>query len=142
VGFTLPNIKGLAIVNLVRAADHDALVALLGSHGFYTIVLHGRRVRDKSSFLRAASEQLLPSDTSQNWSSFADLWRSAIWNLDVGMSALIWTATDQMLQGGLADLLDAVDILTGISRELYAQNRATVTFLVGNGANFPPLRLT
>jgi hypothetical protein len=142
MSYTLPNIEGLAVINLVSATDRDALVRLLGSHGFYTIDFEGRRVHDKESFLRAASEQLLGGGTSNNWTSFADLWRSVIWDLDVGLSALIWTGAEQMLQGGLADLIDALDILTGVSRELYARNRTVVTFLVGNNVNFPPLRLT
>ncbi len=142
MSYTLPNIEGLAVINLVSGADRDALVRLLGSRGFYAIEFDGRRVHDKESFLRAASKQLLRGGTANNWSSFADLWRSAVWDLDVGVSALIWSAAEQMLQGGLADLIDALDILTSTSRELYTRNRTVVTFLVGNDVNFPPLRLT
>lgn len=142
MSYTLPDIKGLGVINLVRAADRDALVELLGSHGFYTIDFDGRRVHDKSSFLGAASEQLLAGRPTPNWSSFADSWRNAAWDLDVGLAALIWTGVEQMLHGGLADLLDVVDVLTSVSRELYANNRTVVTCLVGNDANFPPLQLS
>jgi hypothetical protein len=134
-------IEGLAVVNYVNGVDLQKLLNVLRSRGFHLVMLKGNQVRDKGTFLKAASEQVFDGISTPNWSAFEDLWRNTALSLAGPYNALVWTDVHQMLEGGLSDLIVAVDIATSVSRELYAGNRVLVTFLVGDGENFPLLNL-
>lgn len=132
-------IPDLAVINYVASTSLQELNDLLGAAQCGVVNLHGEMVRDKASLLAATSRQLFDGLDSHNWSALEDLLRNTVWKLDKKFVALVWTDAHQMLNGGLSDLITAVDIFTGLSRNLYKQDRVFVTFLVGDGPNFPPL---
>jgi len=131
----------VAVMNYVRSSDYEELKGLLGAAGLRIMELDGGNVFDKKTFLEAASKQLLNGLQEHNWSSFEDLLRSEVWSLEAESVALVWTKADRMLDGGLSALITVADIFTNMSRQCYAKNRLFVTFLVGDGTNFPPLNL-
>ncbi len=54
----------------------------------------------------------------------------------------IWNNMDKMLDHGLADFIKLTDIFTWQSRELYENQIVFVSFLLGNGSNFPAIDIT
>ncbi len=133
---TLPR---LAVVNCVAGRDRSPLVEELGAADWQVLELDGARVRDKESLIGALNEQILGDEAAHNWASLEELLRDAVARLDAASVALVWSDAHEMLAGGLCDLITATDVLTGLSRQLSARERNFVTFLTGDGANFPPL---
>ncbi|MBW3602598.1 MAG: barstar family protein [Actinobacteria bacterium] len=131
-----PLLASLAVTNYVAQGRLDELLTVLADAGFAIIELDGADVRDEASLLEQISAQVLDGEEVGNWDSLADVLRAHVWLLDDDRIALVWTHADRMLDGYLADLIVAADVLAGISRQLFADHRTFVTFLVGSGPNF------
>ena len=129
----------LAVVNYVSGADHEQLMQRLEASGYKVIELPGEDVHDEASFMRAATEHLLGGYDALNWSRFEDSLGQLEWSHSERPVALVWTEVDRMLEGGLSDLVTALDIFTGFSRHRYKSDKIFVTFLLGEGPNFPSL---
>jgi hypothetical protein len=136
------NERDLSVLNLVSMSDRDALREALSGWGYRVVELRGEDVVDKASlFLRATSD--LPSleeVAPTNWSGFGDGLMSMVFELEHPKVALLWTSAHRMLESGLADLLVATDVLVGNSRLAYAQDITFLTFLLGDGPNFPRMQ--
>lgn len=129
----------LRVVNFVRLDARERLVARLEASGFAVFVLDGASVRDEASLTAALGAQVLGRpDLAPHWDRLASLLSDHLWSQDDARLALVWTEAHRMLDGGLADLVQMTDILTGLSRELYAET-TFVSFLLGEGPNFAPL---
>src|SRR5438105_4631035 len=132
-------LSGLAVINYVNNQDTTALTALLKATGCQVFELNGTGVRDKKSLFEAVTNQLLKRNQIKNWADFNDSSRNLLWETKTPFMALVWRDAGQMLKGGLADLVTALDNCTQIARELYAKDIIFVVFLLGDDANFPPL---
>jgi len=136
----------LALLTLANQADLGALEAALAEWGVPAYRLDGRDIRDTATFWRAAGQQLpLPPGRREpaSWSALSDsLWES-LHEVESEELALLWTDAQAMLDGGLADLLAAVDVLTRLSRQFYSPSSPQATpktlyvILAGMGPNFP-----
>jgi hypothetical protein len=131
---------GLAVVNYVSAEDEEKLGRLLGDAGFRRLDLDGAQATDTATIFRQASEQLFGGAPTNEWHALGQHVEDLIGDGDEPV-ALVWRGADRMLDGGLGDLVDALDTLTGVSRNRYTDGRVFVTILLGEGPNFPPLRL-
>lgn len=126
----------VSVINYAPMHRLSELGQLLEESGYHVLHLDGAGATDAATLFEEASAQLLEGEPVSNWDSFTDVMRSHITFLDSDQTVLIWTDTQNMLGGRLRDLIVAADVLTGISRELYADQRTFVTFLVGTGPNF------
>lgn len=135
----------LGLVALVNQADLDTLTRTLGRLGHQVFVLDGNGVRDGETFLAQAAHDLPLAQRSQyDWAGFPDdLWGWLI-NVEDHEVSIIWSHADNMLNGGLADLLFAVDCIQGAARQVYDPSQSGLPqeiilrlFLLGEGANFP-----
>jgi hypothetical protein len=135
------------IVTLVNRSDMETLQTALRRWGFFVYQLDGAQVTDRRSFLNAVTQTLsLPAGFGiQSWHGFQDhLWGS-LCGVEASHVAFIWQDADQMLSGGLGDLLTAVSIFEETGRRVYNFTESGfphemdfTLFLVGDGANFPP----
>jgi hypothetical protein len=135
------------IVTLVNRSDLDTLRVALRRWGFFAYHLDGAQVTDRRSFLAEATKTLsLPSGFGiQTWHGFQDhLWGS-LCGVNESRVAFLWQDADQMLNGGLADLLAAVSVFEETARRVYNFTESGfphemdfTLFLVGAGPNFPP----
>lgn len=130
----------LAVLNFVAENDRDKLVSILDENGLEVLTFDGSRVHDRHDLLSAAGVQLFEGQPVVNWSDFAARLEERLTGLGKERIAVLWTGVDAMLVRGLSDLVQALDIILRISRELYAQRTTFVVFLLGEGPNFPPLR--
>ena len=126
----------VSVINYAPMHRLSELGPLLEEANYHVLHFDGAGASDAATFLTEASAQLLEGEPVSNWDSFADVMRNHITFLDSDQTVLVWTDTQNMLGGHLRDLIVAADVLTGISRELYADHRTFVTFLVGTGPNF------
>jgi hypothetical protein len=129
-------LSGLSTTNFVPLESLDSLRDELGAAGYTVLDLDGTDVHDATTFFDAATAQLFGGDRVSNWDSFADVLTNILGGVDKEKIALIWTHAHQMLGGHLRDLIAAADVLTGMSREEYAESRTFVSFLAGDGPNF------
>jgi hypothetical protein len=126
----------LAVLNYGNDSELQALHEQLTAAGYEVLELRGEPIRDGRSLFNAVSKDLLQGEPVENWSGLNDSLRNALLERRTDKIALVWTHVHQMLDGALPDLVTVLDLLTGISRELYSDNRSFVTFLLGEGPNF------
>ena len=128
----------LSVLNCAAQADVEAAVADLRESGFEVLRIDGSEVRDQTTLLAAARRDVpgVEAFKPHNWSSFADAMGDDVFDFEERV-ALLWTDAHRMLEGGLADLLVATDLLAGLARYAYSQEVTFVTFMVGDGPNFP-----
>lgn len=126
----------LAVLNYGNNTEHQALGEQLVAAAYRVFELSGDSIRDRRSLFAAVSKDLLQGEPVETWSGLEDSLRNALLDCRELKLALVWTSTQQMLDGGLADLVTFLDILMRISRQFYSQNRLLVTFLLGEGPNF------
>lgn len=137
---------GFALVNCIAAADRDDLASRLAAYGFVSITLYGARVHDKESFLGQAAIDLPCGDLQpHNWDALADVGWNVLYDLQADRVALVWTDAQNMVNGDLQDFLDAVRVLTDVSRSVlqgsggFPRRTAFLLFLVGEGPQFRSL---
>ena len=138
----------LRVLNLISQHQLATLDRSLSDWGCITWKLDGSTVTDAATlFVRAAVD--LPSPFTvrpvHGWDAFKDsLWEAAV-TCDADEIAFVWTNTQRMLEGGLADLLQAAATLGSLSRDLAKLASPSVSaktfyiFLAGTGPNFPDL---
>jgi hypothetical protein len=135
----------LGLVTLVNQADLDRLNHALSHWGHQVFVLDGSGIHNAETFLvRAAQDLSLAQRSQYDLAGFPDdLWGWLMTVEDQEVS-IIWSHADNMLNGGLADLLLAVDCIQGAARQVYDPSQSGLEheiilrlFLLGNGANFP-----
>jgi hypothetical protein len=136
------------LISCVAQAGIAELQRRLGEEGYRVFVIDGREIKDASSFF-VNSGKVLPQDpplgSAPNW----DSWLDSVWGgldaLGAARVALLWTDVDRMQDGGLPELLVAVEcFLDLIERLSNPEMRITDSvslrvFLLGNGRNFPAL---
>jgi hypothetical protein len=135
----------LGLVTLVNQADLDSLNHALHNWGHRVFVLDGSGIRTAETFLAQAAHDLpLAQRSHYDWAGFPDdLWGWLI-NVEDQEVSIIWSHADNMLNGGLADLLIAVDCIQGAARQVYDSSESGLSqeiilrlLLLGEGANFP-----
>ncbi len=102
--------------------------------------IRSRRLAIPSCLVPKRMTTSLEEGAPTNWSSFGDGLTSMVFELEHPKVALMWTSAHRMLESGLADLLVATDVLVGNSRLTYAQDITFLTFLLGDGPNFPRMQ--
>lgn len=134
------NENKLRLLNLIRLKDEQTLKTNLLDCGYFILELHGESVSDKQTFFNQCMldfPAMLIKPT--NWSSFDDSFSTMIFELDKPKIALVWKNSDAIMRCRLSDFLIVADILTQISRMTSSQDVTFITFLLGEGANFPAL---
>jgi hypothetical protein len=137
----------------ISCLDHvqaPELATRLRTEGVVVYEIDGSTVRDAISFLAVARKRL-PLDPpiandSPNWDAFSD---SLFGGIDLQGEAtastsfvVMWTHVENMLEGGLPDLLHVVNVFEQVSRQLRSPvddepRRSLSLVLVGEGRNFP-----
>jgi hypothetical protein len=142
------NFDRLRRVSCVALDSLADLQSRLAGQGYRIFVLDGRDIKDTASFF-ANSAKVLPQDPplgpAPNW----DSWLDSVWGgldaLGAERVALLWTDVNSMLDGGLPDLLVAVECLLDLTERLsnpemrITDSVSLRVFLLGNGRNFPRL---
>jgi len=137
-------------ISCMDQAQALELTARLRTEGVVVYELDGSMVRDAVTFLAAARERLPldPPSTNDrpNWDAFSD---SLFGGIDLQGEAtastsfvVMWTHVENMLEGGLPDLLQVVSVFEQVSRQLRSPvddepRRSLSLVLVGEGRNFP-----
>lgn len=138
------------LLSCVSQADLSELKTLLDREHFTVLEIDGSEVRDARSFFIQATTALPlepPLSGVVNWDAFSDSLWQGLDGLAKPRVALIWTGAQQMLEGGLPDLLTAVDVLCDVARSVrdpltgVATPTEVLLFLVGLGPNFRHLAL-
>ena len=127
-----------AVINLVDESAEKALRDGLLQRTFAVITLNGHGIDHREQLFEQFTAQVIEQGVVSNWSNLGDLLTQRLWNAEQRDTALLWTGVDDMLHGGLADLLTCVGVLTAVSRDLYPKNKVHLNFLLGRGPNFPP----
>jgi hypothetical protein len=133
-------LNGLAVINFVAQADYRKLLDMVEATNGRVLELDGRLIDNKASLLRSLTEKLGPdSPPLTGWDALRDTIRTLVGPGE--FVALVWTYVHHMLDGSLADLITAADILMDVSRQTYPHS-VFVTMMMGEGPNFCPLALT
>lgn len=137
-----------SLLTCLNDRDLTVLKGLLEQEKFALLEIDGTAVHDSRSFFLQVRDRL-PLDPplvgAVNWDALSDSLSAGVMGLPEARVALIWTEAQNMLDGGLPHLLDAVDTLFGVARSVYSPSSEVVSpkemlvFLVGRGANFPAL---
>lgn len=138
-----------SVINCIHQDSFAVLVERLYLEHWRIFELEGETVKDKSSFLKKAGEQL-PHEpgliASSSWDAFNDTLFSGLVDLHENRIAILWTGAHRMLEGGLPDLLMAVDCFKQMASDFITMKIGSPTpvqlavFLVGEGDNFKPLQ--
>ncbi len=136
------------IVNLINQASLPHLEAALSDWQYHRVYLKGSEIHDEQTFLAQAGQDFpMPAGLHpKTWSGFTDgLWEG-LGGIKENQVAIIWTHADNMLSGGLSDLIKALDCLTTLARQVYnptetgfSREMILKIFLVGDGPNFPAI---
>jgi hypothetical protein len=126
-----------AVINYIENSYLQQLIVSFGENGVKYIVLNGDGVKDKNTLLNKFGQDVFDGHTPDGWDQLSDLFSNLISSVESPQTAFIWTNVDQMLNGGLEDLIVCADILTGITRKFYTQNLVHLNFFLGEGSNFP-----
>jgi hypothetical protein len=129
----------LSAVNWVSSADADRLRVALGATDMQVRRLDGALITDASSLIAAFETLLGRSFASGGWDALRDVLPEIVGRSPSGHSCLVWDHVENMLDGGLPDLVTVLLLLVEVSRDFARRELRFVTFLVGEGPNFPPL---
>lgn len=129
-----------AIWNLIAQSDAGRLSKNLSAQGFVLRELDGHGVLDASGLWARAAETF-GFDEVTNWDSFADrMWTALLPDDDEGEKvAFVWHHVDELLHGGLGVIFQVLDATLTIGRQAYGHELQVLTFMLGEGPNFPPL---
>lgn len=133
-----------SIVNLINEKDLDELLLSLSKQGYKVLEIDGKNIFDAKSFFKNVKDTLPfdpPISGRVHWDAFSDSLWEGIMNLGKQKVAIVWTKVDNMLEYGLAGLIDAVRSLADVSTSLYndvedIERVSLEIFLVGKGKNF------
>ncbi len=131
-----------AVTTYVSQYELDKLLDILKQRNYRVIVLDGSSVTTKSAlFAQVEKDFPLPEDYKlvHNWASFEDSLWNMVFSFEEEQIAIIWSHVERILDGGLEDLMNAADVLTTLSRNLYEQQVDLSIFFVGEGSNFQKL---
>ena len=135
-----------ALVTCVAQVDLAELEDVLRGYGFAVLTLHGKTVRDKATLLAQVETDLphIEGMRPGNWDALADWFWNLLRVLDGDRVALLWTDADQIVQGDLQDLLDALRVLGGVADAVregggLPRPTAVLIFLLGDARGFPSL---
>jgi hypothetical protein len=128
-----------AVLNWVNAADAERLRAALRATDLHVVELNGSLVDDAPSLFAAFETLLGRGFAAGRWDALRDVMPEIVGRTRSEDSCLVWDHADNMLHGGLPDLVTALDLLVETSRDFGTHNRRFVTYLLGEGPNFPPL---
>lgn len=138
-----------SIVNLINEKYIDELLLNLSEQGYEVLKIDGENIYDAKTFFRTVKE-ILPFDPpisgKVNWDAFSDSLWEGIMNLGNQKVAIVWTKVDNMLEHGLAGLIDAIRSLIDVSTSLYndvedTERVSLIIFLIGKGNNFPAYKI-
>ena len=134
------------------ADDRDSIKTVLVTSGFAIFELPDDQISDIEGFFRAVV-QVVPADPPLPLSGrlIADAFVESVWEgfrlLGVDKVAILWKNADNMLNGGLQDLITISDLLQEIARTLRGTGGGRLPhftihlILFGTGPNFPEVRL-
>ena len=136
----------MSVVSCVSAEHRPALEAALRTEGYALLSLDGTEVRDKLSLFRQAARDVLSGQASppSSWDGLLDSLWQALAARDETAVAILWNDAQQMLEGGLEDLLVASRGLADVARQVattehgFPREVTLRVFLLGAGPNFPP----
>jgi hypothetical protein len=129
----------LSVVNWVSSGDAGRLRTALGATDMQVRRLDGARITDASSLIAAFETLLGRGFASGGWDALRDVLPEIVGRSPSGHSCLVWDHVENMLDGGLPDLVTVLLLLVEVSRDFARRELRFVTFLVGEGPNFPPL---
>ncbi len=132
----------LQLINFVSTPTAPPLLGALAAADYQVINLDGGTITDKSSLMTQAALDMPGFDVSrpQGWSGFEDAITTMLFALEARSVALVWHQAHRMLEGGLTDLITAIDIFTVQGRRIRGQRISFSAIFVGNGPNFPAWR--
>jgi hypothetical protein len=140
--------RPLRAVSCVSETSLGLLIEELVERSFRVFQVDGSGITGKLSFMEQAALSLpQPGDrkAAKNWDALSDnLWAELSESPEARV-AFVWTHAQNMLVGGLPDLLVAVACLEELSRQVastttgFSHPLELRTFLVGSGPNFPAL---
>ncbi len=141
---------------VVRCFSHRTLPQLsaaLSERGVKSYSLDGSSIVDEASFLETFLRNVpfkiyAPSDRGPrlNWDAFTDCLWGGLKSEPEGQVAILWLASEQMLDGKLSLLLhvveaisaEAFNLLTPHSLQPDQEHRILLrVYLIGDGSNFP-----
>lgn len=128
-----------AVLNWVDAADEERLRTALRATNVHIVELNGALVDDAPSLFAGFETLLGRTFAAGRWDALRDVLPEIVGRGRSDDSCLVWDHADNMLHGGLPDLVTALLLLVETSRDLGQDNRRFVTFLIGEGPNFPRL---
>jgi hypothetical protein len=129
----------LSVLNWVSSEDADRLRTALAATDLEVRQLNGALITDAASLMAAFEALLGRSFASGGWDALRDVLPEIVGRSPTGHSCLVWDHVENMLEGGLPDLVSVLLLLVEASRDLARRERRFVTFLIGDGPNFPPL---
>jgi len=138
-------------VTLVNRNSWNDLEASLHGWQFRLLMMDGTAVTDAATLCQVANRALPHplGDPICDWNSLEDgLWQGLAGMAERGECrvGICWMQAHTMLQGGLPDLLLAIDCFRGLAAQVttseqgFPRPMALRTFLVGEGPNFPGWR--
>ncbi len=136
------SISDLSVLNFVNSKEKEQLKAILLKEAFTVWEFIGQSVGNKDSFFEEIANQLFNGFLPHNWQELRTQLNEKALESEHSKIAFIWYDMDKMLDNGLADFVKLTDIFTWQSRELYENQIIFVSFLLGNGSNFPEINLT
>jgi hypothetical protein len=128
-----------AVLNWVNAADAERLRTALRATELHVVELNGALVDDAASLFAGFETLLGRGFAAGRWDALRDVMPEIVGQTRPEDSCLVWDHADNMLHGGLPDLVTALHLLVETSRGLGQHNRRFVTHLLGEGPNFPRL---
>ena len=126
----------LSVLTLFEQSASEPLLAWLRRKQFAILELDRAGIVDHATLASALGAQILGRPLEPGWDRLADLLGEHLWGLENDNVALVWSYAHRMLDGGLADLIQAADVFVGLSRQMYS-DAVFVTYLLGAGPNFP-----
>ena len=137
---------GLWTVTCVNEASLPEVTSHLTYWCFCILRLDGTAVCDRRSLITQAYHDLPnPYGYTQgdNWDTFLDVVSDGLSELPQKRITIVWTDVQNMLVGGLPDLLTAYSVFEDLAERLSAATTAErkhlITLFAGTGANFPAI---
>jgi len=135
----------MSVITCIDVECLPKLRQMLDSEGFHVVQLDGEYISDACTFYEQAT-RILPLDPpivgAVNWDAFVDSVWGGLDDLGEQKVAVVWTRAENMLRGGLQDLLEIVlsfqHLASLISTREYGIQHPVrlLVLLVGKGDNF------
>jgi hypothetical protein len=139
----------LSAITCVSDTQVSALAEHLRYWQYEVLWLDGTGVYGRQSFMQQAYRDL-PNlygySEGGSWATFLDVLRESLSQREPHLLVIIWTEVQNMLRGGLSDLLTVHSVFEKTIRDLAAgpspgDSKTLLVILTGKGPNFPLVAL-